>query len=322
MKHHMRVGGQAGELHAERVGDGGAVADGRHGALVEVLERRRRGLPASRAAMTPATYLPSCMAGCATPGSLFSETMSPTAKISGCPGTEQSGSTGSRPARSTSTPTFSPSSRASGEACTPAAQIRGAGRDRLDAVRALDRDAVVVHVHGEGVEPDLDAHLLQRPLGVALQPGRERRQDGLRAFQQDDPGLVGVDRAVVPRQHGVGQLGDLPDELDTGGAGADHDEGQPVGAFLRVGRDLGHLELRQDPVAQVPGVLDGLHPGGELGEVVVAEVRVGRARGDDEGVVGQSERRGRPGPCACTTFCSTSMSWHLGQQRAHVGLAR
>ena len=37
------------------------------------------------------TYLPSCMAGCATPGSLFSETMSPIANTSGCPARVQSG---------------------------------------------------------------------------------------------------------------------------------------------------------------------------------------------------------------------------------------
>src|SRR4051795_11192478 len=35
------VGDEAGELHAERVGDGGLVADGCHRALVEVLERSR-----------------------------------------------------------------------------------------------------------------------------------------------------------------------------------------------------------------------------------------------------------------------------------------
>jgi hypothetical protein len=65
----------------------------------------------------------------------------------------------------------------------------------------------------------------------------------------------------------VGELGDLADRLDTGGARPDHDEGEPVGTFLGVGGDLGHLELGEDAVAQVSGVLDRLHTGGELGEV-------------------------------------------------------
>ncbi len=48
---------------------------------------------------------------------------SPTTNSSGYPGSEQSGSTATRPARSTSAPARSASIRPSGEACTPAAQI-------------------------------------------------------------------------------------------------------------------------------------------------------------------------------------------------------
>ena len=55
------------------------------------------------------------------------------------------------------------------------------------------------------------------------------------ALEQDDPRLVGVDRAVVVRQHLVRELGELADELDAGRPGADHDERQPLGAFLRIG---------------------------------------------------------------------------------------
>ena len=80
--------------------------------------------PESLPAISFPTYLPSCMAGCATPGRLFSATMSPSANTSGCPASEQSGCTGMRPARSTSRPAFCASSFASGDACTPAAQIR------------------------------------------------------------------------------------------------------------------------------------------------------------------------------------------------------
>ena len=50
--------------------------------------------------------------------------MSPIANTSGCPGRLQSGFTATRPARSVSAPVFSASILASGDACTPAAQIR------------------------------------------------------------------------------------------------------------------------------------------------------------------------------------------------------
>ena len=176
----------------------------------------------------------------------------------------------------------------------------------------------MVHIHGKGVDADLDTHTLQRTLGIALQPRGERWQHGPGPLQQDDPRVGGVHRPVVPWQHGVGELGNLADELDTGGPGPDHDEGEPVGPFLRVGGDLGHLELGEDAVAQVPGVLDRLHTGGELGEVVVAEIGVGGARGDHEGVVGQRERPGVRavgvhGPALQVDVID------IGQQGAHVG---
>ena len=41
------------------------------------------GSPASRAQITPPTYAPSWIAGCATPGRLFSAAMSPMTKTSG-----------------------------------------------------------------------------------------------------------------------------------------------------------------------------------------------------------------------------------------------
>ena len=102
------------------------------------------------------------------------------------------------------------------------------------------------------------------------------------------------------------------------GPGPDHDEGEPVGPFLRVGGDLGHLELGEDAVAQVPGILDRLHTGGELGEVVVAEIGVGGARGHHEGVVGQRERPGVRavgvhGPALQIDVID------IGEKSAHVG---
>jgi hypothetical protein len=71
-----------------------------------------------------ATAAPPCIATCATPGSglpsarsCVMEARSPITKISGWPGTDRSGSTMTRPMRSSGAPIVLPS----GEAATPAA---------------------------------------------------------------------------------------------------------------------------------------------------------------------------------------------------------
>ena len=57
-------------------------------------------------------------------------------------------------------------------------------------------------------------------------------------------------------------------------------------ASLRVAGPLGLLERAQNPAAQLQRVVDRLHAGREFGEVVVAEVGLAGAGGDDQGVVG------------------------------------
>ena len=54
--------------------------------LSKYLKGSAGGSPRSRRTIWPAAYLPPCMATWATPGRLFSAIMSPTTKISGCPG--------------------------------------------------------------------------------------------------------------------------------------------------------------------------------------------------------------------------------------------
>ena len=67
-----------------------------------------------------AAWMPDCIATSATPGSPFSDIMSPTTNTSGCSGSVQSGSTSTCPARSVPAPVASASIAPSGEACTPA----------------------------------------------------------------------------------------------------------------------------------------------------------------------------------------------------------
>jgi hypothetical protein len=104
-------------------------------------------------------------------------------------------------------------------------------------------DGVVVHLDGQGVQPDLHAHALQLPLGVALQLGGERRQDRGGAFQQDDLGLGGVHVAEGARQHLVGQLGDLSDQLDPGRPGVVTDSADSGRQIIDHLAALGHRSL-------------------------------------------------------------------------------
>src|SRR6185437_10683645 len=82
-----------------------------------------------------------------------------------------------------------------------------------------------------------------------------------------------------------GQLGDLPGYLHSGRSGADHDEGQPPPLHLGIRFELGQFEGAEDPAAQLERVVDALEAGGELGELVVAEVGLGRAGRHDQAVV-------------------------------------
>ena len=82
----------------------------------------------------------------------------------------------------------------------------------------------------------------------------------------------------------MGQLGDLAGHLDAGGAGADDDEGEVAVALGRGRRELGPLEGAEDAAAQLEGVVDALHPGGVLGELVVAEVGLPGAGRDEQRV--------------------------------------
>ena len=219
--------------------------------------------------------------------------MSPTTNTSGWPGSVRSGFTLIRPARSTGAPDCSPSSLPSGLACTPAAHTLVVGLDAAaGAVLVLDVDAPLVDVDDHRAELHLDAELLQRVLGLLAELRAERRQHLRRRVEQDHPGLAGVDPAEVVAQRAVRELGDLAGHLDAGRAGADDHEGQqPLDLLLVVG-DLGELEGAEDPAAQLEGVVDALHAGRELGELVVAEVGLAGAGRHDQRVV---RRHRRPG---------------------------
>ena len=67
-----------------------------------------------------------------------------------------------------------------------------------------------------------------RSCGLLAELLAHRRQHRGCGVEQDHPGPGGVDVAERAAQGVIGEFGDLPGHLDTGRAGADHDEGQQL----------------------------------------------------------------------------------------------
>ena len=168
------------------------------------------------------------------------------------------------------------------------------------------RDALgpaVGRPHSHAARVDIDDHAGQQrgdadPLQRALCPRRQRRREAsehpVRGLHEHDPPRARVGRAEVAAKAVACELRDLPSHLDSGRPCADHDEREPRAAKLRVGRHLRGLESAQDRRARDERALERLDLVGELTPRVVTEVRVVRATGDDQRVVGDARRRRHP----------------------------
>ena len=261
-------------------------------ALVAVAERPGRLGRAAAGGSTFAAYVPLWIAPWATPGTGRSgfhgcTAASPITKISGWPGIVRSGPTRTRPARSVSAPVArrdDPRRTTTPDARRPE---RGPGRDSFGRPSAIvDRHRSLVDVDDPGLRPDLDAEPLELALRGADRSGgyggRIRSIASTRMIRAS-PGRIAPEVAL---ERVVGDLAERARELDAGRPAADHDERHPFAASRRVGLALGGLEGDQDPAADLGRVLDRLEARRERGPVVVAEVRVARAGGDDQRVVG------------------------------------
>ena len=93
------------------------------------------------------------------------------------------------------------------------------------------------------------------------------------------------------RERVAPDLGHRAGHLDAGRAAADDDEGQPGVPADRVGLALGALERQQHAAADLQRVLEALEPGRERLPLVVAEVGVAGAGGDDQVVVATARCR-------------------------------
>ena len=83
----------------------------------------------------------------------------------------------------------------------------------------------------------------------------------------------------------VGDLAERPGQLDAGGPAAHDDEGEPLALYRRVAFPLGRFEGEQHAPTDLERVGDRLEPGRVGGPLLVAEVGMPDAGGDDEAVV-------------------------------------
>ena len=108
-------------------------------------------------------------------------------------------------------------------------------------------------------------------------------------INEDHPCVGGVDVPVGADEGLVRELADLPGHLHAGRAAADDHESEEAPALHRISAGLGPLEGIDDAAANFQGVVDRLEPGGELCEMLVAEIRLIGAGGDDERIVRQRD---------------------------------
>ena len=185
-----------------------------------------------------------------------------------------------RPARSCSAPI----QFAAGEATTPAAQITVAASMRPPS---NDTPCASQPVTLRS-ELDLDAHALQRARGIVrelLGKGRQHPQTGL---DQDDARAARIDVAKVVPQSALRHLGDGAGHFHAGGAAADNDKVSNRSPLGVVFHHLGAFEGDQEAPPDLGRVGDVFQTGRVRRPIVVAEIGVGRAGGEDQIIVGSS----------------------------------
>ena len=123
--------------------------------------------------------------------------------------------------------------------------------------------------------------------GEPVGKGGEELGTGL---DQDHPRVARVDVAKIARQREAGDLGDRARHLDSGRSAADDDEGHQRLAPGRIWLAIRLFERRQDAAADVERVLQGLQTRRVGRPLIVAEIGVVRAGGEDQIVVREASR--------------------------------
>src|SRR5665811_1861544 len=101
--------------------------------------------------------------------------------------------------------------------------------------------------------------------------------------------ITGIDATKIPGEGMVGDFADRPGELHTGGTTADDDKGQERLASLRILLPLSVLEGKQDTAANGQRILNRLQAWRHRRPMVIAEIGMRRATGEDLSLIHISE---------------------------------
>ncbi len=196
-----------------------------------------------------------------------------------------------RPARSVFAPVAEASAAASGDAATPAAQRIVRAAHRLGDTGTRDRDRRLLHAGDARVDRDVDAEGGERLLSLRGELRRVRGQDARPPFDEEDAGLRRVDRAELATQRVARDLAERARELDSRGPGSDDHEREERAPLGGIRRRLRALEREQDAAPHLDRVLERLQARRRGLPIVVPEVVVAHAGGDDQDVVGKLAAR-------------------------------
>ena len=192
---------------------------------------------------------------------------------SGCPGTERSRSTTTRPARSRSTPSVA---------------VTGRCRDACGPQHGPCIEAFGAQCHPAGIDTgdprvlaNLDAQPQQRSSRGVAQLRREGWKNGRPRLDEHDARRVRVDVAELLARL-AGDLGKRSGKLDARRAAADEHERQQPLLPRRVGFALRALERDENAAPDVERILERLQAGRVRSPLVVAEIRVARSGGHDQ----------------------------------------
>ena len=216
-----------------------------------------------------------------------------------------------RPARSTSRPASSASRAARSEAVTPAAQIAVARLDLLDlAVRGADRHRVGTDVDDGVARQHRDSELLERSRCLARERLRKGMKDPLGRLRRAGSARFVCRRSGSRARSASWASSAICPAISTpvGPPPTITKVSQPLPSF-GLGLDFGGLEGGEDAAADVECAVERFQLGRMLLPLVVPEVGVVRAAGDDQRVV----RRCRRPPLAVRARPSST---HLARVRS------
>ena len=237
-------------------------------------------------------------------------------KTSTWPGMVRSGSTRTRPARSSGTPSVC--ARGTQPHRRPRAQFS------IDPLRT-DIDAVGVETRDLHAGPDGHAQFLELQSGrVREVVGVGRKETGA-CFDQDDARGGGVDMTEVARERLPRDLGQGAGQLDSGGSAADDHERQagppPIGSGSRSAISKA-MSTRWRIVSASFKVFS---PGAIESPVIMTEVSVRDARGENQavvlkGAVGQ-RRRDFAAKSTAVTSASITLTFDWWRKILRMGAA-